>query len=169
MKSRLFYTFLLIVLVPVLAAAAGKGTWHSFDEGISLAAKQDKTILVDFYTNWCHWCKVMDEKTFQNETIAKKLKDRFVTVRLNAEDSQSYSNYQGVTYSNVELTRAFGITGYPSLAFLDSSGKPITIIPGFVPPEQFVDILDYIDKKCYAKDVSFEDFLKTKDCGDKAD
>ena len=39
-------------------------TWIGFNEGLEKAAKEKKNILVDFYTDWCHWCKVMDEKTF---------------------------------------------------------------------------------------------------------
>lgn len=141
--------------------------WVKFDQGMEKAAKEDKAVLIDFYTDWCHWCKVMDEKTFSEANVAKKLEDRFVAIKINAENAKESVLYQNKKYTNVELTRSFGITGYPALAFLDSDGEPITLIPGFVPADQFINILEYIDQKCYKKDVSFEDFIKNGGCKDK--
>jgi thioredoxin-related protein len=158
--------FLLMVSSSYIFAAELDG-WVNFDKGMEKAAKEDKAVLVDFYTDWCHWCKVMDEKTFSDTQVAKKLKERFVAIKLNAEKADQSVTYQNKQYTNAELTRSFGVTGYPALAFLDSNGDPITIIPGFVPADQFINILEYIDQKCYKQDVSFEDFLKNGGCKDK--
>ena len=152
---------LLLVLLAASPASHGKEKeWLSFNKGLETAAKEKKSVLVDFYTDWCHWCKVMDEKTFKNKTVADKLRDRFVTVRIHAEDRNEKVVYQNKTFSNVELTQAFGIRGFPSLLFLDSAGGPITIIPGYVPPEEFIHILNYIDLKYYEKKMSYEEFKK---------
>ncbi|RPH90591.1 MAG: thioredoxin family protein, partial [Calditrichaeota bacterium] len=134
--------------------------WLNFDAGLERGRAENKNIIVDFYTDWCHWCKVMDEKTFNEKNVAEKLKNKFVTVRVNAEDANQSASYQGQTYNNIQLTRAFGVTGYPSLAFLESNGDLITIIPGYVPAETFTHILDYIDQKLYEKKMPFDEFLK---------
>ncbi|MCI0515000.1 thioredoxin family protein [candidate division KSB1 bacterium] len=136
--------------------------WHDFNSGLQKAASQNKPILVDFYTDWCHWCKVMDEKTFHDPKVAQKLQQDFIAVRINAEDRDKTVTYKGQTYSNIQLTQAFRITGYPSLGFLDAKGDAITVIPGFIPPETFINILGYIDQECYKKQISFEDYLKKK-------
>lgn len=144
---------------------AVKVTWMKFTEGTEKAAKEKKHILVDFYTDWCHWCKVLDEKTFRDPAVAKKLSERFVTIRINADSKTENVSYKGQIYTNAELTKAFRVTGFPSLGFLNSDGDIITLVPGFVPPETFIYILDYIDKECYKKQISFEDFRKQKgDC-----
>lgn len=139
-----------------------KVVWHSFDEGMAKAAKEKKNVLIDFYTSWCHWCKTMDEKTFSNSEVAKKLKKQFVSIRINAESNTEKATYKGETYTNVQLTQSFGVRGFPSLAFLDKQGEPITVVPGFIPPETFVYILDYVNQECYKKQMSFEDFMKKK-------
>jgi thioredoxin-related protein len=163
------FSLLLMVLVLLMFghAQAADPTWLKFDEGLAKAGKEEKFVLVDFYTTWCHWCKVMDEKTFNETNVAKKLQLRFIKVRLNAEDENENVTFQNKKYTNVEFTQAFGINSYPSLAFLDSKGKVITLIPGYVPAEEFITILNYIDEKCYEKQVSFEDFKKSGSCKTK--
>jgi len=137
----------------------------SFNDGVAKAAKEKKNMIVDFYTDWCHWCKVMDEKTFNNDSVATKLSERFVTVRINAEDPSGTAIFKDQTMNNVELTRAFGVRGFPSLAFISSEQEIITLIPGYVEADMFYNILEYIDKECYKKQMSFEDFMKKKgDC-----
>jgi len=168
MKKRkqllIFMLSLAIVFIYSLNTFAAGKEWLKFDEGLKKAKQENKNILIDFYADWCHWCKVLDEKTFKDKAVAKKLKERFVTVRLDAENANETATYKDKTYTNVQLTQAFGITGFPSLAFLDPQGEPITLIPGYVPAETFLQILNYIDKGCYKTNVSFEDFVKTGDC-----
>lgn len=134
----------------------------SFNEGLEKAANENKNMIVDFYTDWCQWCKVMDEKTFNNEEVAKKLKDKFVTVRINAEDPNSTSTFQGHTFNNIELTRAFRVTGFPSLGFISPEKEVITVMPGYIPADKFIYILDYVDQKCWEKKMSLDEFMKKK-------
>ena len=162
LKNMVFIA--LGVLLMLASSRAAEGNWLNFNQGLALAEKQDKAILIDFYTSWCHWCKVMDEKTFKNKAVADVLQRRFITIRINAESSNESVVYKGQNFSNVELTRAFEVTGFPSLAFLDSKGDPITIIPGYVPAEEFIHILNYIDKGCYKQQMPFEEFKKKLDC-----
>jgi thioredoxin-related protein len=164
METRIVFLIASVMLLFASSSSAAGGDWLKFNQGLTLAEEQDKVVLVDFYTTWCHWCKVMDEKTFRNEKIADLLQRRFVTVRVNAEDTNEKVSFKGQAYSNVELTRAFNVTGFPSLAFLDSKGEPITVIPGYVPPEEFIHILNYIDKGCYKQQMPFDEFKKKLDC-----
>ncbi len=155
---------LLLTITVLLSTGLASGDthagWIKFDDGIAVSEKESKPVLIDFFTSWCHWCKVMDEKTFSNDEIAKYLDEHFVTVRVNAEDKTDSNTFQGNTYTSVDLAQAFRVTGYPSLAFLDKEQQIVSVIPGFLPPEQFINILKFIKQECYKKDVSFEDFVK---------
>jgi thioredoxin-related protein len=157
-----------LLFLPALVSLSADKDWLKFNAGLAKAAKEKKAVLIDFYTDWCHWCKVMDEKTFRNKAVEKKLRERFVTVRINAENANESVTYQKQTFNNPQLTRAFGVSGYPSLAFLTAKGEPITIVPGYVPPETFLQILDYVDTKCYESQVSFDDFVKNGGCEKKS-
>ena len=61
---------LVMALISLSWTNPGSGLnlkWHSFDEGSTKAKAEGKQILIDIYTDWCHWCKVMDEKTYSDE------------------------------------------------------------------------------------------------------
>jgi thioredoxin-related protein len=153
--------------VSVTGKTDNKNFSLGFNDGLEKAVKENKNMLVDFYTDWCHWCKVMDEKTFNDKNISAKLNDRFISVRLNAESSSESVKFKGQTFTNMELTRAFRVTGFPSLAFISPQQEVITVIPGYIPAEQFGYILDYIDKECYKKQMSLDEFIKKKGECDK--
>ena len=138
--------------------------WLAFDDGLAKARTENKPIFVEFYAEWCVFCKKFQKETIKNQQVANMLANNFVYVRLNAENSESQLRYQGKSLSNVELAQAFGVNAYPSLVFLDSKGQPITMLSGFVPPDQFVPVLDFIDQKCYETQISFREFAKKGNC-----
>ena len=136
----------------------------AFNDALAKAKSEDKPIFVEFYTDWCPYCKKFQRETIRNQKVAAMLAENFAYVRFNAEDSKKRVKFDGKSYSNVELTQAFGITSYPSLVFLDSKSHPITMLSGFVPPDQFAIVLDYIQQKCYETQISFRDFTKKGNC-----
>jgi thioredoxin-related protein len=138
--------------------------WLAFDDGLAKARTENKPIFVEFYAEWCNFCKKFQKETIKDQKVAKMLSENFVYVRLNAENSESRVRYNGKSLSNVELTQTFGINAYPSLVFLDSKGRPITMLSGFLPPHQFMPVLDYIDQKCYETQISFREFAKKGSC-----
>lgn len=44
---------------------------------------------MDCYTDWCKWCKVLDEKSFSNDTIARILNYYFYPVKFDAEGQEN--------------------------------------------------------------------------------
>ena len=139
--------------------------WHGFDEGLALAAKEKKPVVVDFYTSWCVWCKRMDQRTFSDPGIRSYLAEHFVAVRLDAEARGARHTFEGRTYSAVELTRRFGVRGFPSLGYLGRDGTIVTVVPGFQTPGQLKPMLEYVEKECYRNQMSFEEFLERRgDC-----
>jgi thioredoxin-related protein len=136
--------------------------WLPFNEGTALAAKEKKQVVIDFYTSWCRWCKVMDKETFQNRDVQKYLAENFVTIRVNAESRDERLQYQGEDLTPVDLARRFGVRAFPSLAYLDTEGELVTVMPGFMPAETFLPLLRYMHKECYKQRMTFEEFLKRK-------
>lgn len=166
-RHRLKISSMVLVVVVIFSfgfAGEVEG-WYEFDEGMTHSVKESKPVFIDFYTDWCHWCKVLDEKTFSDVDVQKYMEENFVKIKVNAEDRRDEQTYNGITMSSAELAKAFGVTGYPALAFLDKEQKLVTLVPGFLPPERFIHVLKYMKEECYTKDVSFEDFMK-KGCED---
>jgi len=98
------------------------------------AAKSGKLIMIDFYTDWCGWCKRLDRDTFPNKAVIKLSQD-FVPLKLNAEKTGR------------PLARRYGVRGYPTILFLDHKGKLVGRIGGYLRPGPFADALKRIQAK----------------------
>lgn len=144
------------------SAADTAGMWGPFNEGMARAKKENRHVIIDFYTTWCHWCKVMDRETFSDPEVKKYLAENFVTIRINAESKTEKVKYKGQEMTPVDLARAFNVRGFPSLAYLDREGELVTIVPGFVPAKTFLPLLRYMQMECYKQQMTFEEFMKKK-------
>ena len=134
--------------------------WNTFDAGLAQAKKSGKKILVDVYTDWCGWCKKMDANTYSDAKVQDYLKKNFVIVKLNAEANEKIT-YAGQTMSPMEFSRGMGVNGYPATLFLQSDGKPITVLPGYSEPDMFIHVLSFIGEDQYQK-KKFEEYLAEK-------
>jgi thiol:disulfide interchange protein len=101
---------------------------------LTRASGEKKLVMVDFYTDWCQWCKRMDQNTFTDVEVQRALQG-VVTVRLNAEKEGR------------EDAARFNVEGFPTLIFLDSRGAEVGRIPGYMEPRPFLDELHNILQK----------------------
>ena len=102
--------------------------WLGWDEGYKLAQKKRKIVMIDCYTEWCGWCKRMDKDTYANDKVQTSL-EQFVCVKIDAEQ-------------NRDLAKTYKINGFPSTVFLKANGQLIEVIPGYLPPSDFLKLLD---------------------------
>ena len=138
------------------------GWYHNFDQGIAAARKENKPVIVDFYTDWCHWCEVMDEKTFADPGIKKQFADGWITIKVNAEDNKTTGTFKGKVSTYREFTRAFGVKGFPSYAFIDRNGEVVTVMPGYHPKEKFSRMLDYMKNELYTQKIDFQKYVESE-------
>ena len=47
--------------------------------------KEPKPIIMDFYTDWCGWCKRMMQTTYSNQGLADYINNYFYAVKFDAE------------------------------------------------------------------------------------
>jgi len=108
--------------------AEGAVDWsRQVDKSLEQAKKEHKYVLADVYTDWCTWCKRLDQQTFSDGDMAKFLSDKFVCIKVNAED-----NAEGA-----KLASKYKVTGYPCALVFDQSGNYIGKIVGFKPPSEY--------------------------------
>ncbi len=125
--------------------------WLDFNKGYQLAQKKHKILLVDVYTAWCGWCKVMDKETYAKPEIIALVKKHFIPVKFNPEIKDIVYTYNGKQYNGRELSGVISnnqITGYPSTLFIDTKNNKVSIVAGYQNPVEFKTTLEqFIPKK----------------------
>ncbi|MCZ2101754.1 MAG: DUF255 domain-containing protein [Chitinophagales bacterium] len=118
--------------------------WITIEEASKIAeGNNKKKFLIDVYTDWCGWCKVMDEKTFTDPQVISYLNENFYVVKFNAEQKETVV-YKGKRYEWQDEGRSGynalsyellnGRMSYPSLVYMNAKLEPIRISPGYKEP-----------------------------------
>ena len=169
MKSIKLLSVILLTVLFLSQQIYGENLkWYSYNEGSQIAKKEGKILLVDFYTDWCVWCKKMDADTYTNAKVAENLSKYFVLVKLNPEKDGAVT-YQGQSYAAADFSKSAGVSGYPSLGFFTPNIEFITLVPGYMDASKFLKVLDYFIAKKYTS-VNFRDyqaFTTLKEMSDK--
>lgn len=101
------------------AHAADTMDWaKSYSAAAATAKSSNRLIMVDFYTDWCHWCKVLDSDTYTDKKVIA-VSRQLVPVKVNAEKE------------GVAQAKKYGITGYPTILFLNADGSVEGKIVGY--------------------------------------
>ncbi|MEI6676808.1 MAG: thioredoxin family protein [Verrucomicrobiota bacterium] len=68
-----------------------KEGWHaSLAEGLAVAEREHKPVIIDIWASWCKNCLTMDKTTLQNAGVKTAL-DRFVKIKFQAEQPDAES------------------------------------------------------------------------------
>ena len=105
--------------------------WRSWSsESFAEAKNKKKIILLDLSASWCHWCHVMDETTYTNPDVARKINSDFVPVRVDID-------------RRPDISERYNRGGFPTTAFLSDQGESIWGAT-YVPPVDMMRIMTSI-------------------------
>src|SRR5208337_1995551 len=128
-------SLLLISLIsrPVLAQSQAPQSsalvWQSWSEDVFAQARREhKFVLLDLEAVWCHWCHVMDEKTYANPAVIKLLNSRYVMVRVDQD-------------ARPDISKRYEDYGWPVTVVFDADGQEIVKRRGFLPPMMMTSML----------------------------
>jgi uncharacterized protein len=104
--------------------------WYPWGEDAFEAAKRlNRPVLLDVGAVWCHWCHVMDEGTYSDDTVARLIGQHFVAVKVDRDANPEVDRrYQR------QVNALTGEGGWPLTAFLTPTGE--TFFGGtYFPPQ----------------------------------
>jgi uncharacterized protein len=85
--------------------------WYPWgDEALAAAKREDKPIFLSIGYSACHWCHVMEHESFEDETIAGLMNERFINIKVDRD------------MNAVQLMTRRG--GWPMSVFLTPDLKP---------------------------------------------
>lgn len=138
------FTLLLFFISSLSISANGSELeWLSYNDGLAKAKNEKKILLIDFYTDWCGWCKKMDANTYSSKKVIDYLKKHFVVVKLNPEKDRGLV-YEGQNLSGAQFAQMAGVSGYPATGFFHNGVDFMGVIPGYIEEEQFLELLSKV-------------------------
>jgi uncharacterized protein YyaL (SSP411 family) len=92
--------------------------WNS--ESLKLAKEQNKLIVISVGYSACHWCHVMEEESFENDSVAKLMNDNFISIKVDREERPDVDQ---VYMNAVQLMTGSG--GWPLNCIALPDGRPV--------------------------------------------
>lgn len=149
MKKALLMVMLL--LIPAISQAEEvKVKWLALDRALQEAGEEKKPVLIDFYADWCGYCKKMKRETYGNRLVIEQINKMFKAVSVNIEGRKEFV-INGKKVSESRFADGFNVTSTPTTWFLKTNGDLIKGIPGYMEPEEFLQILNYVGEGWYEK------------------
>ncbi|MFT3936085.1 MAG: thioredoxin family protein [Chitinophagaceae bacterium] len=161
--QKLIFVFISALVLLVSSAnkpvpPAEKLKWMTLKEAQEAMKQQKRPILIDLYTDWCGWCKVMDKKTYTNAKVIAYLQQNFYPVKLNAETRETVSwNEKAYNYNSQNRTNDFAIyltygrLSYPTTVILPTDNSGPQPVPGYLEPKDLELIVRYFGDGKYGK------------------
>jgi uncharacterized protein YyaL (SSP411 family) len=95
--------------------------WKAWNpETLELAKKENKLIIISVGYSACHWCHVMEEESFENDSIAKIMNANFINIKVDREERPDVDK---VYMNAVQLMTGSG--GWPLNCIALPDGRPI--------------------------------------------
>jgi protein disulfide-isomerase len=117
--------FAALVAVSALAAVslAGGLKWETdANKAMAESKKTGKPILADFTgSDWCGWCIRLHKEVFDTPAFAKWASKNVILLEL--DYPQSKPQPAAIKKQNAGLAQKYKIEGYPTILFLNASGK----------------------------------------------
>jgi thioredoxin-related protein len=119
-----------------------------YEAALERAQAENKLVLLYFWATWCGNCQNFSDNVLSDKAIIDALNENFIFVEIDIDKHK-------VT------AEAYRVRAVPTTIFLESDGKPVSVLPGAVPGQVFTMVLDYMAGGSY-KQMEFAEYFEEK-------
>lgn len=103
--------------------------WEKWEPQVFERAKREKRyVLLEMEAVWCHWCHVMEETTYKDPEVLKKLGEHYITVKVDQD-------------ARPDLSSRYEEYGWPATVIFSPEGNEIVCLSGYQPPRKMAAVL----------------------------
>lgn len=139
--------------------------WITLDEAVNKYKDEPRPILIDLYTSWCYWCKVMDRKTYADRRVAEYINNHYYAVKVNAETKDTIMwNGKRFLYDAADKLNGFAVyithgqPAFPTTVIFTSVNELPVPIPGMMKVGDMEPVLTYFREGAY-KYTNFNSYV----------
>ncbi len=123
MRKTLACLMVLAGLSLAAQASTPKGFTDDFDAALASAKVSGKTVYAVFSgSDWCYWCQVLEKGYLSKKEFVDEAAKNFVLVFVDTPRDKAKLS-EKARARNPELTRKYGIRGFPTVLFVDAAGE----------------------------------------------
>ena len=146
---------------------SGTVKWYSIEEAGKLSKKNNKPILITFYTDWCESCKIKYGTVLRDSVISEIINENYYPVKFNAASQENVKLF-GQVYKPLGKEKPHQLVyallkqsfKFPVDVYISGKQEKLNEMHGFLSPKQYESILSFFAEKAYLKQ-NFQDYLKT--------
>ena len=148
-----FYFSLLQLPMFGQESKGGMEFFHgSFSEALEKANAEGKIIFMDAFTTWCGPCRRMASSTFPDSEVGGFYNANFINLKVDMEKGEG-----------PDLSIRYSVNSYPTLLYIDGTGKVVHKGVGMRGPEQFIEL----GREALKKNDRSGEFAKKYEAGDR--
>lgn len=174
MKKLIMFALLIPAVISISSftlrknhPASNEGIkWMTWQEMQEAQKKEPRKVFIDTYTDWCGWCKKMDQYTFTHPEIISYMNQDFYAIKFDAETRENIKfkgkDYKFVAsgnrgYNELAAELLKGRLSYPTTVYLDENMDLLFPVPGYLEPKILEQLLHFVGGNNY-KTMTFDIF-----------
>lgn len=110
--------------------------WLRFDQLEDSLSRKPKRVFINFYADWCVYCKKMDEAAFKDLKIVEKLNADYYAVKMKAENTDTIF-FGGESFINKQIGKSRNPTHEIPLLLASRKEHPFSLPAMVILNEKF--------------------------------
>jgi thiol:disulfide interchange protein len=114
--------------------------WTPISMASAAAMRSHRPILYEFSAEWCGPCHVLEREVFMDASLADKINDRYIAVKVIDRQREEGSNAPEVQ----QLMERYGVNAFPTVIVVAADGRVRDKVLGYTGRDKFADFIDRV-------------------------